>query len=131
MSSAVEAARRLGAPVVGCAACGSVAHLDDAVLVMAANEKVLPSGAQGRHLCSIRCSVEYARLHDAEVRSRGVLFANDHLPMRAFRWSRVREGWVEMGVRVAPGSAWDWNDTGEARWIEENAMRLREAGEIS
>lgn len=118
MSRGAQAASRLGTPIVECVECDVTAFRDESLAILR-TEKSVPwpadvSGAQ--HVCSVHCAI---------------LFASGRIGfLRAFRWNRRDENWVELGTRALADPRWNWTDTGEARWLEENAARLREAGEI-
>lgn len=121
MSEAAEAARRLGAPIFACAECGATGRRDVAIVVATFLDgpasDYLDEPVGDPHLCSIYCVDK--------------ITAHRNGWMRAYRWHRRQKQWVTMGIRGRHDLKWSWNDTGEARWIEENAARLRAAGEIS
>lgn len=124
--SGAEAARRLGAPIVECDECGATCSLDTA-LRLAVYGKVYknnrPELVSSFEMCSLACLVKRG----------GEAFYTGRVSI-AERWSKSREEWVRIGVRndlARLDTSWQWDDTGSARWIEENAARLREAGKIS
>jgi hypothetical protein len=116
--------KRLGEPIVECAWCDATRLLRGAYRVMRYKhgEQRQAMAESFAWLCSLSCAHEYACAHAGATAERWFSCS-----MR-----NAVGSWSEIGTyNLAVFDGWRWNDTGEAKWIEENAERLREAGEIS
>jgi hypothetical protein len=116
-------------PIVQCAECATTVFRtesfvvnDSAVLHVPQHHFDIDDLLTTSAFCTVRCVLAFS----ARTVSTNIL--------RCYVWRHRFDDWSEIGVcdrRVNSGSGWKWTDTGEARWIEENVTRLREAGEIS
>lgn len=112
--SRIEAATRLGTPIVVCDECG----------VPVVERDALFTGRTDRgntvidrvHFCSLNC-IEQSTFRGMDV--------------RAWKINPKYGDAIELGARSlhSVDHRWVWTDVGEARWIEENIARLRAAGE--
>lgn len=115
MSRGAEAATRLGCPIVECCECSTTLRFVDSVTV-----ETHASDGWRASLCSLACATAYA---DGRW---------GYLSCFRVRVFDGRFELVQIGSRQPSASdPWNWTDTGNARWIEENTARLRAAGEIS
>lgn len=102
-----------------CRRCGRTYPAEEGLLMSETNERGVSTG-DAWPVCSIMCLIDFSQTLNGLMLAAHWVFAGGV------------EGWVRIGRRGwRRDSKWSLTDTGEARWIEENAARLRAAGEIA